>query len=813
MLIPREPEDYKNQLENFCKMSPKKRKKPSKTKSKKISLLSLLLKAGILLTLAGFAAVAVLAYNLNIKIEQRLNTGQRTDGKGIYADSILLRTDLQFPADKILKMLERRQYLPVEKLPAKGEYQRTAEFITFRTRNWLDDLLEEKGGELARFDSTTGLVQNLSIPEKQFVILEPELITSGETGDIRSSRYKNIDDFPKHLKSAVLSIEDERFYSHFGIDLLGISRAVFTNISAGGIVQGGSTITQQLAKNLFFSPKRSFIRKISEAIAAMLLETKLSKDQILEMYLNEIYLGQVGPIAIHGMGEAAQSFFQKDAMDLTLAESAILAGLIKAPSYYSPRKHPKRAEARKMTVLTKMLELKEINHANFNAAKKENVVVHPPARRTHMAPYFVTALRQELANSMNIEAALNNNASIYTGLHIEMQECGELAIKNGLAKLKDHYLRRNKTKELEGGLVSIDVASGKIKAWVGGSDYTLNQFDHVYQAKRQVGSTIKPFVYLTALDPLLNSYKVATPISLISDKPLSIDVTSQPTWEPQNYSKEFYGDVTLRYAFENSLNIPAAYVGQKVGPEAMATTIQSFNVAQDVLAVPSLALGAIDTTLLNLTNAYAAIANGGYFAEPIIFSSVRNTDQVFLASARTEQRVASEDAVYVITDLMMGVIERGTAKSIRANGYTGPGAGKTGTSNEGRDAWFIGFSPDIVTGIWIGYDDNSETGLTGGLAAAPIWAEYMQCIAPFHNNQLTFIAPPGVTFIDVDYSTGSRAVPGCKSKLIAREVFIRGTEPIGICDGGVQEVAPNRDLVIPAESPKKRKGLWDILFN
>ncbi len=812
MVIPRTRKDFKNQLTTFQHMAPRKRKKSEKKSKKRFSVFGLIIKLGLLAFILGGIALSVLAYNLNIKIEQRLASGRQSEGKGIYADTILLKTDVPFSQDRILKMLERRHYLPVEKLPSNGEYQKTAELLTFKTRTWLDDLLEEKGGELARFDATTGLIQNLSIPDKQFVILEPELITNGETGDMRSSRYKNIEDFPKHLRSAVLSIEDERFYSHFGLDILGISRAIFTNISAGGIVQGGSTITQQLAKNLFFSPQRSFVRKISEAIAAVLLETKLSKDQILEMYLNEIYLGQVGPIAIHGMGEAAQSFFQKDVSDITVAESAILAGLIKAPSYFSPRKHLKRAETRKLTVLAKMQDLKEISSATFNAAKNENVTVHPPVRRTHIAPYFVTALRQELQASMNIEAALNNNASIYTGLHIEMQECGEVAVKNGLAKLKDHYLRRNKTKELQGGLVSIDVASGKVRAWIGGEDYTLNQFDHVYQAKRQVGSTIKPFVYLTALDPLLNSYKVATPISLISDKPLTIDVTSQPTWEPQNYSKEFYGDVTLRYAFENSLNIPAVYVGQKVGPEAMATTIQSFGVAKEVLAVPSLALGAIDTTLLNLTNAYAALANGGYYAEPLVFSSVRNTDQVFLASARNEQRVASEDAVYVITDLMMGVIERGTAKSIRANGYAGPGAGKTGTSNEGRDTWFVGFSPDIVTGVWVGYDDNSETGLTGGLAAAPIWAEYMQCIAPFHN-KLSFLAPPGVIFADVDYTTGSRAMPGCKSKLIAREVFIKGTEPLSVCDDGLQEVAPNRDLNIPAEPSKKRKGLWDILFN
>jgi len=795
-------------------MPRKKSKKKTPNKSSKRPSLALLLGKFLIFLAVGLASgLSVLGFYLNIKIEQRLNIGKQVDGKGIYADSIPLRTARTFDSDQIIRMLERRQYLPVQARPNFGEYHKNQEFLRFRTRHWIDDTLNTKGGELAQLELATGALKNLTNPERQFVVLEPELITSGETGDIRSSRYKKLTDFPKHLRNAVIAIEDERFNDHFGIDIFGIVRALFTNISAGRIVQGGSTITQQLAKNLFFTPKRSISRKISEAVAAIILEMKLPKDKILEMYLNEIYLGQVGPIAIHGMGEAAQSFFQKDIEDVTAAECAIMAGLIKAPSYFSPRKHPKRANERKDVVLNKMRELGFLSDAELKRALNEKVKVYPPDRKTHMAPYFVTALRQELKASMNLDAALSSNASIYTGLHLDMQQCGETALKNGLAKLKDHYLRMNKSKELQGGLVSIDVATGKVRAWVGGEEYTKNQFDHVYQARRQVGSTIKPFIYLTALDPTLNSYKVATPISLISDKPISVDVTSQPTWEPQNYSKEFYGDVTLRYAFENSLNVPAAYIGIKVGPEAMARTVESFGLAKNVLAVPSLALGAIDTTLLNLTNAYAALANGGIYSDPVLFSTVRSPDQIFLSSVKGERQVAGEDAVYVTTDLMMGVVERGTGKGVRSADYKGPAAGKTGTSNESRDTWFIGFSPDVVTGVWIGYDDNSQTGLTGGLAAAPIWGEYMKCIEPFHET-MQFIPPVGVTFLNVDYASSSIALPGCQSKLIAREVFIKGTEPTTICgqDPGALAPAPI-SAEEPARERKRKKNLWDIFFD
>ncbi len=788
-------------------------KKGASTKRDRFSLS--LRNLGLFIILAFTLTTAYFAYSLNSKIKQRLTIGRSTLPNGIYSDSFPLRSNALLTTEAVLHMLERRGYTPVisNSHIKPGEYFHSQDLIQFRTRNWIDHSFEERGGELATFNGQDGSISNSARPGHEFVLLGPELIAGSDTSDIRASRYKTLRDFPSYLINAVISVEDERFFSHFGIDLVGISRAIITNLAARRIVQGGSTITQQLAKNLFFSPTRSLSRKIGEALAALILELRLSKEEILELYLNEVYLGQVGPMAIHGMGEAAQNFFQKDVSDLTIAESAILAGLIKAPSYYAPRKHPARSTERMMIVLTKMHELNKITDREFVLAKSEQISVYEPLRKTHPAPYFVTALRSELGKAMNLEAAVANGASIFTGLNIDMQECGERALSQGIDGLKDHFRRMNKSKELQGGLISIDVASGKIRSWVGGADYTKNQFDHVYLAKRQVGSTIKPFVYLTALDPALNDYKVATPISLISDKPMSVDVTDQPTWEPENFSKQFNGDVTFRYAFENSLNIPAVYIGQRVGPEAMARTIEDFGVAKDVLAVPSLALGAIDTTLLNLATSYTALANGGVYSEPILFDSVRNNDRQFLSSVRNSRRVASEDAVYVVTDLMMGVIERGTGKPIRAAGFTAPAAGKTGTSNETRDAWFVGFTPDIVTGVWIGYDDNSETGLTGGISAAPIWAEYMKCIAPLHE-KVEFIPPPGVVFVDVDYRTGSRALPGCKSDLIAKEVFLRGTEPISFCDGGAaQEQAPSYDErgdEIPVK--RRRKSFWDILF-
>ncbi|MDZ4785891.1 MAG: PBP1A family penicillin-binding protein [bacterium] len=788
---------------------PKGSKKKKRPPPKKVTSLKKLASYLVLLICAGFA---VLFLYIDQKIKTRLNAASQALQPGVYGDSYTIYSGTKISLGQIQAMIERRKYTPSISIPKmEGEYFKNGTQLEFITRTWLADDFSKRIGEYVRFNSETSEIKNFSNPNKESVTLEPELITSINESDIRTSRYKNLSDIPTFLPKAVIAIEDERFYSHIGLDFTGIFRALLTNISAGRVVQGGSTVTQQLAKNMFFSADRTIWRKIAEATAAINLELRLTKERIMELYLNEVYFGQVGPMAIHGVGEAARSFFNKDISDLTLSECAILAGIIKAPSFYSPRKHPQRASSRMKTVLKKMHQVGFISDTELRSAARAKISVFEPLRRTHPAPFFIAALKGELANTMNLDAALLSGASIYTGINLDMQECAESAVLQGLEKAKNNFRRENKEKNLEVGLVSIDVKSGKVKAWVGGSEYTNNQFDHVVQAKRQVGSTIKPFLYLTALDPELNTYKVATPISLISDRPLSIDLPTQPTWEPENFNKDFNGDVTLRYAFENSLNIPAVYIGQKVGIDTVVRTIESFGVSKNILAVPSVALGAIDTTLLQLTTAYAALANGGIYANPELFSTVRNDNKEFMRSYRMEDRVASEDAVYLITDLMMGVIERGTGKAIRTLGFKDSAAGKTGTSNDARDAWFVGFTPDIATGIWIGYDDNSRTGLTGGIASAPIWAEYMKCIKPLHEKK-EFIPPSGVIFLDIDYKTQSVALPGCQSDLIAKEVFLKGTEPLSTCPGSGYYGEESIEKPNIESTPKKRKSLFDILF-
>ncbi|MCB0311372.1 MAG: hypothetical protein KDD42_09055, partial [Bdellovibrionales bacterium] len=429
--------------------------------------------------------------------------------------------------------------------------------------------------------------------------------------------------------------------------------------------------------------------------------------------------------------------------------------------------------------------------------------------------FYTTAISRHLSEQLDLDAALASGISIYTGLIPEMQSCAENAVQKGLESLEKNYAALAKApQKIEAGLVAIEPFSGKIRAWVGGRDYSVNQFDHVDLASRQIGSTVKSFLYLTALDSGLNNYKVATPVTILSDTPMEVRLVANKTWQPENYDHQYRGDVTLRYALEHSLNIPAAYVGQKVGPENLLRTLRLFRLGDDLQPVPALALGAADTDLLSLTSAYAALANGGVYVSPRIYISALDQEgHNVLNSEIFEERVADENAVFVLTNILQGVVERGTGNIARRLGFERAAAAKTGTSNDTRDAWFIGFTPNLAAGVWVGYDDNGKLGLTGGVAAGPIWTEFMKCSEPFYP-AMDFIAPPGVVFVDLDRRSGDRVTRSCPSDEVVREVFVSGTEPSNRCrfypESGSQE-APPTDL--PDEPVhRRRKGFWEILF-
>jgi penicillin-binding protein 1B len=719
--------------------------------------------------------------------------------------------------------LTERRYSEVPRQPSRpGEFSLSAGALTVFTREF-----RSPSGELLKPHKS---ILQLSGGDNQSnshapVTLEPQIISFIGAGEVRASTFTPLAEIPLHVQRAVISTEDERFFSHGGIDLLGIARAVVRNILAGGLVQGGSTITQQLAKNLFLSPKKTFSRKLLEVPTALSLEKHLSKQQLLELYLNEVYLGQEGAVAIHGLPQAAGAFFGKEIAHVTIEEAAVLAGIIKAPSHFNPRKHPERALERRNTVLAKMNELGAISDTEFVNAQKKPLKTASQAEYRRVAPFFTSALEGELSEPLDLENAQGSGLGIHTGLDLSLQRCAERAVLTGLDRLeKTHPKLAAGDKRLEAALVSLHPQSGLVRSWVGGRDFSSSQFNRVNQATRQIGSTIKPFLYLAALDGSLNSYKVASPSSIVEDKPMEVAIKRQGVWSPENYDHDYRGDVTLRYALENSLNMPALYISERIGLSALRRTVSSVFLAQKVSEVPSLALGALDTNLLRLTAAYGALANGGNYVAPRLFVSALDGQGERLATADIrENRVADEPATFVLTSILQGVIERGTGKAARAAGYSGPAAGKTGTSDNTRDAWFVGYSPSLATGVWVGFDDNSPTGLTGGAAAAPIWGEFMQCAAPYLPDA-HFETPPGVVFLDVDRNTGGLYTGDCPESARLREVFVRGTEPTKLCSehaSSSSEYTPSdNDAPTPRgdsapsrpSSRGRRDSFWGSLF-
>jgi len=795
-----------------------KREKKRRTHSKLRSLL----KYTLVFCIFALVGLVVLGYQIDKRVQARLAQGNAANSSGIYTTSIRYHSGGSIDLAQLRRELLARGYIPsTNELRNPGEFSINGTSLRIITQAFTDERAIRHSPQLLAIDIAHGKLGAITTPNggstPDELVLEPLLVTPLGDRESRLSSYRKFDDLPLILQQAFLAVEDQRFYSHFGIDPLGIGRAVYSNLRAKDLVQGGSTITQQLAKNLFFSSERSLWRKIGEALAALSLEFHLSKTDILERYLNEVYLGREGNSALHGVAAATRSFFGKDLSEITLSEAALLAGLVKAPSYYGPRKHPDRAIERRNVVLAAMLEQGYIKQSQYAAALQSKLKLAPPRINSRVAPFFVAALAQSIDQGSGEEIGDLSDMRVYTGLTQEMQRCAEEALSHGISEIERRYPSLKRRPRLEGALVAIEPFSGLVKAWVGGRNFAANQFDHVALGKRQSGSTIKPFLYLTALESRIDGRLRYTPISILLDQPITLRTGNRSTWSPQDYDHEYRGAVTLRYALERSLNLPAAHLVQQLGVDPVAQTIERFHVADNVPRVPAIALGAVDTSLLRLTAAYSALANGGVYVPPRLYTRVNiGTDQELLHSDFVEQRVAGEAATFVTVNIMRGVVERGTANIIRRLGFTDPAAGKTGTSDEARDAWFVGFTPGLAVGVWVGFDDNAKLGLTGGVAAAPVWAEFMKCADPV---PLNFVKPAGVVEVTIDAPSGLRSSELCSPSDRVTELFVAGSEPTLGCG----QASPQPLVQIPpAETPTEQRQpawraeeetVWDRLFS
>ena len=591
--------------------------------------------------------------------------------------------------------------------------------------------------------------------------------------DRAKKRWVALEAIPAPMRNAVLTTEDRRFFEHTGFDPIGIARALVTDLRRGKLEQGASTLTQQLVKNYFLTPERTLRRKLLEAYLAVILESRTSKNDILELYLNDVYLGQRGSFGIHGVGQAAQIFFSKDLKNLTVAEAALIAALIRSPNSSNPFHHPKAALGRRNVVIDQMQKTGLLTEDEAANEKQTPLGLVEGAVDQGEAPYFIDALRAQLLSAYDAARIPSLGLRIQSTMDRHLQSAAQKALVEGLEEIAGK-LPRGSPGPPQAALVAMRPATGDVLALVGARSYGASQFNRATEARRQPGSAFKPFVYLAAFerDPALG------PTTTVKDEPRTFRQGGR-TWTPSNYTGRFEGLVSYRRALALSLNVATASVGERVGFSRVVDLWHSMGMESRVEAYPSLVLGSFEVTPLELATAYAVLAAGGKRVEPRFFTSIEDASGAEVAENRPRSRsVVSPESAFLVTDMLRTVIDAGTGREIRSRGLTVEVAGKTGTTNDTKDAWFVGYTPELLAAVWVGYDDNRELGLAGAEAALPIWARFMKA-AVAGGEKSSFTPPAGIVAAEIDPATGKRATKSCPRRV--REVFRKETAPREVC--------------------------------
>jgi penicillin-binding protein 1A len=593
-----------------------------------------------------------------------------------------------------------------------------------------------------------------------------------------------LESIPACLRDAVVAVEDKRFYSHWGIDLARIPGLALSMVKHAGGIKGTSTITQQLARSMFLTPEKSLARKLKEMALAVELERHYSKAEILEMYFNQIWFGG----SVYGVEAAAEKYFGKTAARLSPVECATIGAMLANPSVYSPYNHPDRLLTRRNFFLTRMFRLGRISQKELDAGLKKPLMVLPPGTGGNLAPYFVEEVRRYMIEKYGYDFVYKSGAVIYTTLDLDMQRAANKALFARLGQIEKDYrlkptlagydsmAKRDSTigppKYLQGALLAMDVRTGYIRALIGGRDFKHSEFDRATQAKRQAGSAFKPFVFVAAVD------NGATAADIELDSAITIRIPGQPLYQPHNYDTKFLGHISLRRALALSRNLVAVRLITKVGPELVARYANLMGITDRLQPVYSLALGSVEVTLLDLTNAFNTLAGNGIRVKPIMVMRVVDARGMVLEETRPEEQpVLRPQTAYVVANMMQSVVNEGTGAVIRQLGYEGLAAGKTGTTDDYADAWFIGFTPEITCGVWVGFDKRKTIfrGATGGGIAAPVWADFMKTVRPDSMPSGSFAVPDSIISMAVCEQTGQLATPACPR--VRYEVFITGTEP------------------------------------
>ncbi len=607
------------------------------------------------------------------------------------------------------------------------------------------------------------------------VTLDAPLITALVTSAREKRRDVPLAAIPRHMIQAVLAIEDRRFYDHPGIDPIGIAGAIFRNVFGDKpYLASGSTLTQQLVKNTFLTPEKSLRRKMTEWFMSVALERRLSKDQILALYLNDVSLGQRGSFAIHGVGEAARLFFGKDVSNVTLAEAATIAGVIQSPSRLSPFRNPERSKERRNVVLLAMADAGFVSGAAAERAGREPLLMAARALDAE-APFFVDHVTEELQERHRALAV--GAVDVYTTLELHLQRLAHEAVREGLARV-DEILARRRRRYAEAALIAVDPRTGDVLALVGGRSYNQSQYNRATAARRQPGSVFKPFVYLAAFERALADGRTdVTPASMVMDEPASFTFNQQ-VWDPHNYENEYDGEITYRRALALSRNLATIRVAEVAGYGEVAALWKRVGAGTAPRPYPSIALGVFEATPYEIATAFTMFPNGGRVQPMRSISRIVVAGREIVLPIAEDRRVARADTTFLVTNMMRSVINEGTAAGVRAAGFALDSAGKTGTTNDLRDAWFVGFTPELLTVVWVGLDDNQPLGLSGTQAALPIWTTFMKR-ALAGRPGTSFEVPEGIAFVEIDKDTGRIAAPGCPR--VFREAFIAGTEPRDAC--------------------------------
>lgn len=765
--------------------------------------------AGGLVVLSAVSLALVVAYYE--RVVTRTMDGRRWSlPTRLYSDVWVLRPGDALGPDDVERRLARLRYAPVSALPVTG-----GRYLATRSRvvvgvNPRETAYGRFPGIVARIDFSgrriAGLKRDGDGAPIPYVVFEPEVVGSVFDRKMEDRTLVRLERVPKVVVDAILTTEDRDFFTHAGLAPKRLVGAVLQGILKRRSVRGTSTLTQQLVKNLFLTPERTLRRKAVEALLAVILDAKYGKEEILEAYLNEIYLGQRGAVSVTGVEEAARYYFGKPVSQLDLPEAAMLAGLISSPGRFSPFRSPERARARRALVLKGMLDEGKIDRPAYDAALAAPLTrVSKPVTGIE-APHFVDFVLTQLKESRSDLSGAG--LSLYTTLDPDMQAAAQAAAQEGLEELEKRF-KKLRTKEgeepLQAALIALDPHTGSIRALVGGRDYQTSQFNRVVQARRQPGSLFKPFVYLAAFERK-DLVPPVTPVTVLQDSPIALvfGKTEEETWSPRNYDGQFLGPVTVRQALEQSRNIPTVRLavwetggGKTLLPDVIEAARRA-GITSRLRPYPSLALGSFECSPMEIAAAYSVFANGGILVKPnallgLVGPEGRRID-------RTDaplKRAADPAAVAVLDSILEGVVNRGTGASARGRGAQGVFAGKTGTTNDGRDAWFIGFSPRLLVAVWVGFDDNRGLNLSGSTAAVPIYAAFARRL-PSHYFEEPFPEVPGVVRASVDPTTGMLVTEECPTSV--NELFVAGTEPVERCtvhpEGGAIAPPP-----VPAPGP------------